>query len=385
MSRDINNLKEIANSILKDIQVTEDLKLSTLKKCKEQKKYNLKPFFVTVASLTIIIFSIASYKFIFHKPNSSFVTYNNEIPKKSAKLNNENNKYTNNKNDVNINNSNETVLKKQIQQNSRSTVNNNSSTQNIDLPSNNSSTQNIDLPSNNSSAQNADLPSNNSGAQNVHLPNSNSSTQNIDLPNSNSSTPSTSSKDKPKDNTTNSPSPENKQATDSSGTAELNDNTNTAEDAKQNASANISAKSSIDSDTPMLKSSLSESSKPVSIADAENFWGGKLIMPSYIPDGFELTDISLPKNDSREIYVKLNYSFKNIYFKILQNKSTTFTNYTGKFIDINGSKGYITKTKDPSDPSIMTTEINFVKNNIQYDITGNIQEDELIKITKSMN
>lgn len=338
MSRDINNLKEITNSILEDIQVTEDLKLSTLKKCTEQKKYNLKPFFVTAASVAVIIFSIVSYKFIFHKPNSSFVTYNNEIPKKSAKLNNGDSKYSNNKKDVNSNNSNETASKKQIQQNNQSTVKDNSSTQNIGLSNNNII-----------------------------------------------STPSTSDKDKSKDNTADSPSPENKQATNSSGTTELNNNTNTVEDAKQNASANISAKDSIDSDTPMLKSALSESSKPISIADAENFWGGKLLMPSYIPEGFELTDISLPKNDSKEIYVKLNYSFKNIYFKILQNKSTTSTSYTGKVVDINGSKGYVTKSKDSSNPSIMTTEINFVKNNVQYDIIGNIQEDELIKITKSMN
>ena len=47
-------------------------------------------------------------------------------------------------------------------------------------------------------------------------------------------------------------------------------------------------------------------------------------MPSYIPNSFELTDISTP-NDNKEIYVKLTYSSKNNYFKITQNKNTKYT------------------------------------------------------------
>ena len=189
----------------------------------------------------------------------------------------------------------------------------------------------------------------------------------------------------------NSSLPENKPKISSAENTEntkLNNNTtvnineaNIAESAPQSASS----KDTIANDNPILRSALSDSSNSISIADAESFWGGKLLMPSYIPDGFELTDISLPKSDSKEIYVKLNYSFKNIYFKVLQNKNTTSTSYTGKVVDINGSKAYITKSKDISNPSIITTEIDFIKNNVQYNITGNLQEDELVKIAKSIN
>lgn len=343
MNRDINNFRETTNSIIEDIQVTEELKLSTLKKCKEQKKYNLKPFFVTAASVAIMTFSIVSYKFIFHKADSS-LTYNKETPTKSVTFDNTNDKHSNNKNDVTNSTkdtSSEASSEKQIQQNNQSVVKNKNDAKSIDLSKNDNKTS-------------------------VN-----------------------SSKNKSEEYNINTSLPDNKQINNPSENVSLNNNASVEKDVSSSTSGNSSAKDSVTSpisnEVPKAKASLSESSKPISMADAENFWGGKLLMPSYIPQGFELTDISLPKNDSKEIYVKLNYSFKNIYFKILQNKSTTSTSYVGKTSVVNGSKVYITKNKDTSNPSILTTEINFVKNNIQYNITGNLQEDELIKIIKSIN
>lgn len=343
MSKDINNFKETTNSILKDIQVTEELKLSTLKKCKEQKTYNLKPFFATAASVAIITFSILSYKFIFHKPNAS-LTYNKETPNKSVTFDKQESKYSNDENnatDKSKSNSNETSSAKTIEQNNQ-TVDKNKKT-------------------------------------------SENTTSSI----GNNKAPITSTQNKAKEDNINSSLPDNKQINTSSKNLEVTNNTPIEKNVTANTSSDASEKKSAinpeNTETPSLKASLSQSSKSISISDAENFWGGKLLMPSYIPEGFELTDISLPKIDSKEVYVKLNYSFKNIYFKISQNKSTTSTSYVGKIIDINGSKAYVTKNKDTSNPSILNTEINLVRNNVQYNITGNIQEDEIIKIIKSMN
>ena len=44
---------------------------------------------------------------------------------------------------------------------------------------------------------------------------------------------------------------------------------------------------------------VSASSDTVSTAEAEKYWGSKLVMPSYIPNSFELTNISTP-NDNKK-------------------------------------------------------------------------------------
>jgi hypothetical protein len=340
MNKNINNLREITDSVLEDIKVTDELKSLTLKKCKEEKKYNIKPIFVTAASAAIMAFSVFSYKFILHNPN---LTNKNskEVSHKSVSFNDLNNNQSSDKsnianqdklkNDV-INNENQP--KTTVQQNNYDTI-----------PKNNQSGEKIASSNNSKDSELMD------SAKNKTLNRTEETKLSSNLP-------------------------ENKTTNSMSENSTLNANTDKRNDVSTNT---ISSK-----DTPSTKASL-DSPKSASIADAESFWGGKILMPSYVPKGFELTDISVPKDNSKEICVKLNYSFENIYFKVVQNKSTTYTSYVGTSVDIKGKKAYISKSKDANNPNSTITEIKWVNNNIQYTIIGNLSEDELTKILSSIN
>jgi hypothetical protein len=130
--------------------------------------------------------------------------------------------------------------------------------------------------------------------------------------------------------------------------------------------------------------SLSTYSEPISTSEAEKYWGGKLLLPSHIPANFELTDISLP-NDNKEIYVKLTYNSNNNYFKLTENKNTKY-NLSGKSIDINGINATIVENNNLSNSNnTETTQIVWVKNNVQYSIIGNISDTELVSIAKSLD
>lgn len=340
MNKDINNLREITDSVLEDIKVTDELKSLTLKKCKEEKKYNIKPIFVTAASAAIMAFSVFSYKFILHNPDLAQKN-SKEVSHKSVSLNDLNNDQSSDKSNIanqdklknNVIN-NENQPKATVQQSNYDTITkNNQSGEKITSSNNSKDSKLMDSAKNTTSnrTEETKLPSN-----------------------------------LPEDKTTNSMSE--------------NSTLNTNADKRNDVSTN----GILSKDIPSTKASL-DSPKSASIADAESFWGGKILMPSYVPKDFELTDISVPKDNSKEICVKLNYSFENIYFKVVQNKSTTYTSYVGTSVDIKGKKAYISKSKDANNPSLTITEIKWVNNNIQYTIIGNLPEDELTKILSSIN
>lgn len=340
MSKDINNLRKITDSVLEDIKVTDELKSLTLKKCKEEKKYNIKPILITAASAAIMTFSIFSYKFILHNPNLTQNT-SKEVAKKSVSLNDFKNDHAPDKNNI----ADQNKLKNSI--------------------SNNESQAKTAAQQNNS---NTILKNNQSGEKNT------SSNNNKNNKLISSSKNEISNKIKAANPSSN--LPENKITSSISEPSISDNNADKANDTPVN--------NTLTKDIPSMKASL-DSARSTSIADAERFWGGKILIPSYIPEGFELTDISMPKDNSKEVCVKLNYSFENSYFKIVQNKSTTYTSCIGTSINIKGSKAYISKSKDTSNPNLTITEIKWVNDNVQYTITGNISEDELTKILKSIN
>ncbi|MCT8978100.1 DUF4367 domain-containing protein [Clostridium sp. CX1] len=337
MNKDINNLREITDSVLKDIKVTDELKSLTLKKCKEKKEHSTKPIFITAASAAIIAFSIFNYKFILHNPKLNN-NVSKELPNKSISLNNIDND----------------TFPKESKTNDQDTLK--SDLAKDEIQSKNKSQQNdYDTIVKNNQREEKLISSNNDN-------NLTDSSKNESL----TRVPETeASRTLPQHNTTNS-IPEK---------SSLDSNIDKTNDIPQSSLLNM--------DVPSMKVAL-DSPSPISIADAENFWGDKILMPSYLPNGFQLTDVSIPKDNSKEVYVKLNYSFENTYFRIVQNKSTTYINYVGESIDFNGSKAYVSKTKDSANPNIIITEIKWINNNIEYTITGNLSESELTKILKSI-
>ncbi|MEY8000717.1 DUF4367 domain-containing protein [Clostridium sp. Mt-5] len=67
MKDNINNLKEIVDSALDDIYVTEELKNKTFIKCKNK---NLKPLFIKGLSIATVTFTILGYYYFYAKNNT---------------------------------------------------------------------------------------------------------------------------------------------------------------------------------------------------------------------------------------------------------------------------------------------------------------------------
>lgn len=119
--------------------------------------------------------------------------------------------------------------------------------------------------------------------------------------------------------------------------------------------------------------------KNLDMATAEKYFESKIITPSYIPDGFNLTDISIP--DAKLKCIKLKYSSDSSYFEIYESKN--ISNLDGsKTVYINSNKAYINYMKDSKSA---TTQIVWINNNVQYYLSSTLPEDSLINIAKSIN
>ncbi|NMM65732.1 DUF4367 domain-containing protein [Clostridium sp. P21] len=120
--------------------------------------------------------------------------------------------------------------------------------------------------------------------------------------------------------------------------------------------------------------------KNLDMSTAEKYFESSIITPSYVPEGFNLTDISIP--DTKLKCIKLNYSSGSSYFQIYESKN--LSNVEGaKVVPIKNNKAYINYSKDSK--SITTTQITWIMNNIQYDLSSTLPEDVLINIAKSIN
>lgn len=111
----------------------------------------------------------------------------------------------------------------------------------------------------------------------------------------------------------------------------------------------------------------------------ESNFGQKVTTPSYIPDGFKLTNINIPDNDT-EKFVKMNYASKNEHFTIRQDRNINFNNNIGEKLYIDGVQAYSSWVENCGELRIALN-----KNNIQYVIQGNISKDMIISIMESMN
>lgn len=120
--------------------------------------------------------------------------------------------------------------------------------------------------------------------------------------------------------------------------------------------------------------------KPLSLADAENNFGSKILLPQYVPEGFTLKSISIPDNESN--CIKLRYSIRTAYFEILQSKN--LSEFKGdKTISLGNNKAAVNYSKD--DNSNKITTITWTTNSIQYTLSGDLPENILINIAKYLN
>ncbi|AGY75211.2 DUF4367 domain-containing protein [Clostridium autoethanogenum] len=124
---------------------------------------------------------------------------------------------------------------------------------------------------------------------------------------------------------------------------------------------------------PSGVASLGES---LSMKDAEKYFESKVLLPSYVPEGFELSNISIPCEGVKSISIK--YSLNSKYFIIQESKSLSGLK-GDKTLYIGAGKAYINYFKDEQ-----ATSVSWIMNNVEYSLYGNIQENSLIDIANSI-
>ncbi len=125
---------------------------------------------------------------------------------------------------------------------------------------------------------------------------------------------------------------------------------------------------------------LSALQKNLNISTAEKYFESKILTPTYIPKGFNLTDISIP--DTKLKCIKLKYSSGDSYFQIYESKNLSALEGTS-VISIQNNKAYVSYIKD--NKSTTTTQITWIMNNIQYSLSSTLPENSLVDIAKSIN
>lgn len=326
MNDNMKNLREASELILKDIYVTDELKRKTLEKCTHRKVSIIKPKLTAAFSAALIAFFGISIYF-FHEPAST----NKQIAK-SINQEHKNSLDKENKIQETAKTTDSSDLKK-----SSSVVSNNK----------NNTKNNVVVPQ----EKNVDIAMKDS--------NNISENKSIDLVKENTKTDVQSSNDSSK---TSDSIPQN--------SVDIN-----------NSDSNIDSDNSEMSPVAEVRTSLALFPETLTIEKAEEYFEGKIVFPSYIPEGFTLTDISMP--DEKEKCVKLKYSSSSADFEILQSKSLSKLSGTEN-ISIGNNTAYINSVKDEK-TNITTTKITWIMDDVQYSLSSTLPEDFLIKIAESIN
>lgn len=331
MKDNMEDFRQASNTFLKDIYVTDELMRKTLEKCNNKRFIKITPLLASTISAVLLIGTWGIYNYFLHKTTMADNYANNSIkheykntvitenPKDTSKVSE--NKNSDSSKSIALQNENNTVNRSSILQSKDSSTSTVTKNTNISVEPSDNTSNNL---------QNA--------VDNSQI---NSTLQNKDSNNN-----------------------------------MTNNNTFIAPESKMSNEENKDM--SLSSETPTASASLSAS---LNMSSAEKYFGSEILLPANIPDGFNLTAISIP--DDKIKCIKLNYSSSSTYFEILQNKNLSKLEGT-KTIIIKNNKAYVSSTKDEQS-NIVTTKITWIMNNIEYSLYGNLPEDTLSNIAKSMN
>lgn len=292
MKDDINNLKEIVNSALDDIYVTEELKNKTFIKCKNK---DLKPLFIKGLSIATVTFTLLGYCYYFYAKNNTIAETSTKTLNKLIKVPIHNNYAPLPPKKNNINSIDNKIYPNDKIANSKSDFN---TKDNYNSSSVNASEPPVSISPNKNEVKDTNIESKN---QSFISPSLNEKIFELNL--------------KP--------------------------------------------------------------SNMLDLATVQNYFENNVSLPSYVPEGFKLASMIVPKNAEEEKIIDIKYTNADgKYFNLIQSKKLS-PNISGEKIDINETTGYI-YTED-------IIKITWIKNNIQYTLYGNISKDSIISIAKSIN
>lgn len=127
------------------------------------------------------------------------------------------------------------------------------------------------------------------------------------------------------------------------------------------------------------------------IARAENLWGGKINLPSYIPKGYDVTNIDMETAYGSKV-LKITYkdpsSDNFLELKVLEGDKTAFQGESGSKNLKEDEKGNNDKQDIPNksveSPTKDVKSVNSNKNGVEYNIEGNISSKTLEKVAESI-
>lgn len=114
---------------------------------------------------------------------------------------------------------------------------------------------------------------------------------------------------------------------------------------------------------------------------AGEFLDGALLMPGYAPEGFTLHGIRLAEDGA---YKRATITFsdgESYYVIIEETRQAASTSEGFKSADINGINGYVKSSGSAARPD---TEAHWEVEGVHYAVTGSINEEEAVKIARSM-
>lgn len=328
----MKNFREASDVILKNIYVTDELKRRTLEKCTNRKGFVIKPILTATFSAALMCF-LAIFIYFFHKP----AVIDNPIAKSIDQ------EYKNSSNN-----------ESKIQETPKTaSISDSDKSQAAASDNKNNTKDNTPV----TEKKNKDIAMKDSN----NIPQSKS----IDAANKNTETPAQSKNDsyKPSYNVPQ----DSAYISNNKSISNSDSNSNLANDSNSNLAAQVHP-------------SLASVPEPLTTEKAEKYFESKILLPSYIPEGFKLADISIP--DDKQKCIKLKYSSDSAYFEILQSKNLSKLEGT-KTISIGNNTAYINSIKDEKTNTI-TTSITWIEDGIQYSLSSSLPEDSLIKIAESI-
>lgn len=320
MKDNMKNFREASDLILKNIYVTDELKRKTLEKCTHRKVSIIKPGLTATFSAALVVF-FGIFIYFSDKP----AVTDNHIAKS---INQEQKNSLDNEN--------------KIQEVPKTTgISDSDKSPSAASNSKNNTENNVPAPK----EKNVDIAMKDSN----NIPQNKS----IDAVNENTETASKS----------------------------RNDSSKTSDSVTQNRVDVSNSNNSEINPAAQVYPSLASVPEPLTVEKAEKYFESKILLPSYIPEGFKLTDISIPEDKQK--CVKLKYSSSSADFEILQSKNLSKLAGTEN-ISIGNNTAYINSVKDEK-TNIITTKITWVQDSVQYSLSSSLPEDSLIKIAKSIN
>ncbi len=138
----------------------------------------------------------------------------------------------------------------------------------------------------------------------------------------------------------------------------------------------------------MQKAEDAKSVEYTSADEAKKAFGAGLLIPEFIPDGFEMTSSSgMVTDNNAAVRVVFNYASHIASFQIIEEKTKPQIDYSGyKTVNINGISGHL-KTEIVTEEGGMYsqfTEVHWLRNGRYYSVAGQISEDMALKVAGNM-